>query len=134
MKHLLSTWRKKATSHVLYDPDCPFCSKQIQRAKRLDWLQLLHIQPTNTAEVIQQYHLDPAKVSGKIYTTKDGQTLQEGLDSLINLNKRVILLWPIALSLLLLKWIKLGQKTYDWLLKRSLRSSDQPTALNQQTK
>lgn len=134
MKHLLSTWRKKSTYHVLYDPNCPFCSKQIQRAKRFDWLRLLNIQPTDDPEVIHQYHLDPTNVAGKIYTTKDGKTLQEGLDSLINLNKCVILLWPVALCLLLLKWTKYGQKTYDWLVKRALHSSDHPTALNQQTK
>lgn len=103
---------------IFYDGWCPFCTRSVTTAKKLDWFRLLHFVSFREPGVPDRYELDPEQLEKRLHSTRDGHSFQEGIDGIIQMGARLPLLWPLLPLLILSKWLGLGQRVYDAIAAR----------------
>ncbi|PTX60798.1 putative DCC family thiol-disulfide oxidoreductase YuxK [Melghirimyces profundicolus] len=103
---------------VFYDGWCPFCTKSVRTARKLDWFRLLHFVSFREPHVVKTHNLDPDRLEKRLHSTRDGRRFCEGIDAIIQMGARLPLLWPVLPFLLLSKWLGLGQRVYDAIAAR----------------
>jgi predicted DCC family thiol-disulfide oxidoreductase YuxK len=105
---------------VLYDGQCPLCTKTVSILRRFDWLGRLRFHncrdtagiPTNAA------HLDPARMIEEMHVlTPDRSTSYSGFRVVRWIAGRVPILWPLYPLLFIPGAGRLGQRLYLWLAR-----------------
>ncbi|OYD06939.1 DCC1-like thiol-disulfide oxidoreductase family protein [Paludifilum halophilum] len=105
--------RRKIT--VFYDGWCPFCTRSVHTAKKLDGFGLIHFVSFREPGVTASYGLDPDRLEKRLHSTKDGLHFHEGIDGIIQMVSRLPLLWPFWPLLILSRRLGIGQRVYDWI-------------------
>ncbi|MDR6225780.1 DCC1-like thiol-disulfide oxidoreductase family protein [Desmospora profundinema] len=103
---------------VFYDGWCPFCTKSVKTASRLDWFGWIRFVSFREPGVVTQWGLDPDRLEKRLHSTADGIRFQEGIDGIIQMTGRLPLLWPALPLLWLAKGMGFGQRLYDWIASR----------------
>lgn len=116
---LAAWWRRRFGLKVFYDGWCPMCEQSITRLGRLDLLSLLQFISFREPGVVERYGLDPEKAARRIQTMAASGTIREGIDSMIDIAARSVVLWP-AVPLLMLCRLLAGQRAYDAIASRRL--------------
>ncbi len=116
----LGTWlRERLSLKVFYDGWCPVCTKSIRWLAQLDLLSLIQFVSFRDRSVTELCRLDMARAERRIQSLAPSGKIREGMDVLLQLSLRVILLWPV-LPLLLVGRLLAGQRAYDALASRRL--------------
>lgn len=104
---------------VFYDGWCPLCRKTIIMWGRLDTFGLLVFKSFRESEVIEEYKLDKNKVENRMHSIKvSNRRVVEGMDSFIQITKRIPLLWLFLIPMIVVNLIGLGQWSYDLIAKK----------------
>lgn len=99
---------------VLYDGECRFCVRAVERLRALDWLGRLAYASARDAEVLARHtRVDPGKALERLHlVTPDGR-VREGFFAFRWLAGRLPALWPVWPLLWLPGIPAVGQRIYD---------------------
>jgi predicted DCC family thiol-disulfide oxidoreductase YuxK len=82
---------------VIYDGHCKFCTRAINRLRRLDWLQKFRYVSLHDAEVAEKFpHLTYDMLMAEMYVVDRKGKAYGGVRALRYLSWRVPLMWFIA--------------------------------------
>jgi predicted DCC family thiol-disulfide oxidoreductase YuxK len=104
---------------VLYDGWCPMCTRSILWLKRFDVGALVNYASFRDRAVRGRFDLDPVKASQRVQAVDGSGRRREGMDVLVAVALRSVLLWPVVPLLLLARMIT-GQRLYDALASRRM--------------
>ncbi|HFU4589235.1 TPA: thiol-disulfide oxidoreductase DCC family protein [Bacillus thuringiensis] len=107
---------------VLYDGYCPMCKNVVTKLKKGDIFNLLMFKS------FREYSNSKAEIGIPLTTLEKrmhSRKLKEekyvsGIDSIIQICKRVPIMWGILIFLYLGKFMGIGQRTYDFIAKRRM--------------
>jgi predicted DCC family thiol-disulfide oxidoreductase YuxK len=105
---------------VLYDGQCPLCTKTVSILKRFDWLRRLQFHDCRDIAGIpvSSAHLDPARMIQEMHVlTPDRTRVLSGYRAIRWIAGRVPLLWPIYPLLFIPGIPRIGQRLYLWIAK-----------------
>lgn len=104
---------------VFYDGYCPLCRGSKKAIEKADWLNKIGFLSFREEGVISQYHLHNRQPEERIYSIRlHGQQHYEGIQTLLQIAKRVPLYWIFVPFLYLALKIGLGQPAYDFIAKK----------------
>ncbi|MFI8577813.1 DCC1-like thiol-disulfide oxidoreductase family protein [Rossellomorea aquimaris] len=103
---------------VFYDGWCPFCIKSVENLKRMDVFHLIRFISFRDPNVIREYKLDLSLLERRMHSQNQKGLLRDGIDSFIQISKRLPILWMALPFLATAKWIGFGQKVYDHIASR----------------
>lgn len=104
---------------VLYDGWCPTCTRSVRWLKRLDLFSLAQFVSFRDPGVIERYRADPGRAERRILSIGRSGHIAEGIDTVIQIASRSVLLWP-TVPVLALGRLLVGQKFYDAMADRRL--------------
>ncbi len=111
-RRLVTWFHRRFDLVVFYDGWCPMCTKSARRWGRMDLLSLVHFVSFREPVVMELYGLDPASAARRIQSVVRGGGILEGMDTLLAIAARSILVWPL-LPILWLARMLAGQRLYD---------------------
>jgi predicted DCC family thiol-disulfide oxidoreductase YuxK len=115
---MFSRWiRQRLELAVLYDGWCPLCTRSARWWSRIDLLALVRFVSFRDPGVAALYGLDVERAARRIQAVASDGSVREGMDALIAIAGRSVILWP-ALPLLVLGRLVAGQRLYDALARR----------------
>lgn len=103
--------------NVLFDGTCPFCTASAKRIKQLDWLGRISIQDFHHAGILDHYGIPYEIANRRIQVIDASGKVSEGIDAILEISKRIPLLWILLPFVWISIQLKLGQKVYDWIAK-----------------
>ncbi|WP_025026226.1 DCC1-like thiol-disulfide oxidoreductase family protein [Caldalkalibacillus mannanilyticus] len=110
---------RKKQLYVFYDGWCPMCIKSVERIHRFDWFRLIKFKSFRDEKVAVEYGIDLQRAEERMLCKKlSGTVISEGIDSFIEMSKRVPIMWLILPVLLLARLCGVGQKLYDYIASR----------------
>lgn len=116
----MAAWfRRRFGLTVFYDGWCPMCVRSVEWLARLDLLALLRCISFREPGVVERYGLNPRRAAKRIQTATASGEIREGIDSMIDIAARSLVLWP-AVPLLMLCRLLAGQRGYDAVASRRL--------------
>ncbi len=118
-RRLVAWFHRRFDLVVFYDGWCPMCTGSARRWGRVDLLSLVHFVSFREPVVMELYGLDPARAVRRIQSAACRGTILEGMDTLLAMVARSILVWPV-LPLLCLARMLGGQRLYDAVAARRL--------------
>ncbi|WP_206885689.1 thiol-disulfide oxidoreductase DCC family protein [Alicyclobacillus mali (ex Roth et al. 2021)] len=117
-KMLGSKWVKKFKIIVYFDGYCPICTVSVDTWKKLDWLGLLEFVSFRELRK-DEIPIDLSALEARIHSQFLGShEFTNGIDTIIQICFRVILLVPVGVVLWLLRVIGLGRIAYDYIARR----------------
>ncbi len=118
-RRLAAWFHRRFDLVVFYDGWCPMCTGSARRWGRLDPLSLVHFVSFREPVVIELYGLDPARTARRIQSVAGSGMIREGMDTLLAVAARSILVWPLVPALFLTRMLT-GQRLYDAVAARRL--------------
>lgn len=116
----LDAWfRRRFELIVFYDGWCALCSRSVRWLRAFDLLSLVQFVSFREPGVVELYGLNPDRAARRMQSLTHGGRAREGMDSVLAIAVRSVLLWPI-LPLLLAGRLIAGQRFYDALASRRL--------------
>lgn len=104
---------------VFYDGWCSMCQQVKVNCEKLDIFNLVQFVSFREPEAITPYSLDISKLEARMHSKKiKSSVVVDGIDSIIQLAKRIIVYWPLLPLLIASKYIGIGQACYDFIAKR----------------
>jgi predicted DCC family thiol-disulfide oxidoreductase YuxK len=114
----MASWlRRTLRLTVFFDGWCPLCTRSVRWLGHLDLLSLVEFVSFREPGVVEFYGLDTARAARRIQSLGRGRSVREGMDTVIALAARSVVLWPL-LPLLLAGRLIAGQRAYDALASR----------------
>ncbi len=114
----MASWlRRRLELVVFFDGLCPLCTRSINWLSRLDLLSLVQFVSFREPGMVEHYGLDAERAARRIQSLGRGGTVREGIDTMIAIAVRSIVLWPL-LPLLLATRLITGQRVYDAVASR----------------
>lgn len=104
---------KKYRMIVFYDSWCPFCQNTKEQIKKLDFFDLIMFKSFREVQIQEEYNLEIEEVSKRMHSVSNNKELVSGISSFIDINKRIIIMWPFLPLLILSKYIGIGSFIYD---------------------
>jgi predicted DCC family thiol-disulfide oxidoreductase YuxK len=102
---------------VFYDGWCPDCQRSIAALRAADVAGLVRFVSFRTPGLAELFALDPRRLERRIHSVGPDGTVREGMDVMIQIAGRAVLLWPLA-PLLVAARLAAGQRAYDALAAR----------------
>lgn len=118
-RRLVAWFHRRFDLVVFYDGWCSMCTGSARRWGRLDLLSLVHFVSFREPVVMELYGLDPARAARRIQSVAGSGRIQEGMDTLLAVAARSILLWPL-LPVLVLVRVVARHRFYDAIAARRL--------------
>jgi predicted DCC family thiol-disulfide oxidoreductase YuxK len=116
----LDAWvRRRFGIIVFYDGSCALCSRSARWLRAFDLLSLVQFVSFREPGVIDLFGLDPDSAERRMQSLTHGGQVREGIDSVLAVAVRSVLLWPIV-PLLVVGRLLAGQRFYDALARRRL--------------
>lgn len=105
---------------IFYDGWCPMCQHIQLSLKRIDYFRLLTCVSFRMPQVMERYNLDPEEVEKRMHSVllSDGNTKQKGMDSVIQVCKRLLPFWMFVPFLILSNKLGIGGFLYDYIASR----------------
>jgi len=104
---------------VFYDGWCPLCTTSVRRWSQFDLLSLIQFVSFREPGIIEVYGLDPAAAARRMLSITGRGRRHEGMDTLVGVAARAIVLWPV-LPMLLAGRLVAGQRCYDAIARRRM--------------
>ncbi len=115
-----ATWlRDRLDLTVFYDGWCPLCARSVRWWSQLDLLSLIQFVSFREPGIPEIYGLDPAAAARRMVSITRRGRRREGMDTLVGVAARAVLLWP-ALPVLLAGRLMAGQRWYDAIARRRM--------------
>lgn len=118
-RHVEGWVRRRFGLVVFYDGWCALCSRSTRWLRALDLLSLVQFVSFREPGVTELYRLDASRAARRMQSVRPEGRVQEGMDTLVAIAVRSILLWPV-LPLLVVGRLVAGQRFYDALARRRL--------------
>lgn len=112
-------WVRRFGLTVLYDGWCPVCSRSVRCLARLDLFSLVQFVSFRDPGNLDRYHADPVRAERRVLSSGPSGRLREGIDVMIQIAVRSVLLWP-TVPVLVLGRLVAGQRFYDAVAARRL--------------
>lgn len=103
---------------VYYDGDCKFCISTIRRLKKYDWFHLIVFINFRKAEVFGGIAKEELEKRMHSWNINKKENIFNGVDSFIQISKRLIPLWVLLPLLYVSKWFGIGNLLYDYIASR----------------
>jgi predicted DCC family thiol-disulfide oxidoreductase YuxK len=114
----LQAWyRRRFGLIVFYDGWCALCARSVRWLQAFDLLALVQFVSFREPGIVELYGLDPDKAARRMQSLTYKGWLREGMDSVLAVALRSILLWPLV-PLLWLGRLVAGHRLYDALARR----------------
>lgn len=107
---------------VFYDGWCRLCLTTVSKLKRWDWFELLVFVNFRESHNLHNQGLNLNALEKRMHSLNiKYNRIQNGVDSFIEISKRLIPLWICIPFLYLSKWVGIGNLAYDYIAdKRNL--------------
>ena len=105
---------------VLYDGQCPLCTRTASILRRLDWFGRLRFHDCRNVAGIPEHsaRLDPARMIQEMHVlTPDRTKAYSGFRAVRWIAGRLPLLWPLYPLLFIPGMNRIGQRLYLWLAR-----------------
>lgn len=109
--------RRRLGLVVLYDGWCPLCTRSVRWWGRVNLPALVRFVSFREPGAAALHGLDQARAARRIQAVAGDGSVREGMDALIAIAGRSLILWP-ALPLLVLGRLVVGQRLYDVVARR----------------
>jgi predicted DCC family thiol-disulfide oxidoreductase YuxK len=102
---------------VLYDGWCPDCRRSVAVLRAADVGALVRYVSFREPGMSEVFGLDARRLRHRIHSVRPDGTVLEGMDVMVQIAGRAVLLWPLVPLLLLIR-LAAGQRGYDLLAAR----------------
>ncbi|MDQ7858808.1 MAG: DCC1-like thiol-disulfide oxidoreductase family protein [Armatimonadota bacterium] len=102
---------------VFYDGWCADCRRSIAVLRAADLTGLVRFVSFREPGVAELFALDPRRLERRIHSVRPDGAVREGMDVMVQVAGRAVLLWPLAPLLAALR-LAAGQRVYDLLAAR----------------
>lgn len=104
---------------VFYDGYCPLCRGSKKAIEKADWLHKIEFQSFREEGIMSEYNLYDKQPEERIYGFRlRDQRGYEGIQTILQIAKRVPLYWVFVPFLYIAIKIGLGQRFYDFIATR----------------
>lgn len=115
---MADTWfRRRFGLTALYDGWCPACLRSVRWLSRCDLLSLVTFVSFRDAGIVERFGLDAGRAAQRIHSIDAAGRVREGIDAMIALGGRTVVLWPLVLLFWLAR-LAAGQRFYDAFASR----------------
>ncbi|MFM8802965.1 MAG: thiol-disulfide oxidoreductase DCC family protein, partial [Planctomycetia bacterium] len=117
-----TTRHHPARDTVLYDGHCRFCRSQIAILRRLDLFGSLVFTSLHDPSVAGDFpEIPPEELLERMYVVDVHGRARGGADAVRHLSRRLLLLWPLALVLLVPFTMPLWSRLYAFVARHRYR-------------
>jgi antimicrobial peptide system SdpB family protein len=102
---------------VLYDGWCPDCRRSVAALQAADVGALVRFVSFREPGILELFGLERRRLRRRIHSVRPDGVVREGMDVMIQIAGRTVILWPL-LPLLALVRLTAGQRGYDLLAAR----------------
>lgn len=100
---------------VFYDGWCPLCQKTKVQIKKYDLFNIVEFQSFRNTDVLHKYNLNSELAARRMHSKTLNNKVVSGIDSFIDMSKRIPVAWPFVPILILGKWLKIGNLIYNYV-------------------
>jgi predicted DCC family thiol-disulfide oxidoreductase YuxK len=111
--------RRRFRLTALYDGWCPACLRSVRWLSRCDLLSLIEFASFRDEGVVGRYGIAPERAARRIHTVDAAGRVREGIDAMIAIAGRTIVLWPLV-PVFWVARVAAGQRPYDVFASRRL--------------
>jgi predicted DCC family thiol-disulfide oxidoreductase YuxK len=116
-RHLSHWFRRRAHLVVLYDGWCPLCVRSVAAWSAVNLFSLVSYVSLREPGVPEIYGVKPEFAARRMIAVAAGGAVREGIDAVIAVVVRTVVLWPLLPPLVAARLIS-GQRLYDAVARR----------------